>query len=299
MALTRNPLVHLARRSPAPVDALLQIVGAVLGDTAGLATGDDNFDAWDPEHIARTLPLLNPLLSTYFRSEVRGIENVPASGPVLLVGNHSGGTMIVDTFLFTFAFYQHFGADRRFHQLAHDIAARIPGLRRFGTVVASHENAQRAFKAGAPVLVYPGGDVETFRPSWHSGQVEFAGRKGFVQLALDQDVPIVPVVSIGGQETALFLTRSRRLARTLRLDRLARLKVLPISIGPPFGVNVLDLPGRLPLPAKITIEVLPPIDLRERFGRHPDVHAIYEHVTSVMQDALDRLEAERTLPVLG
>jgi 1-acyl-sn-glycerol-3-phosphate acyltransferase len=299
MAPTRNPLVHLARRSPAPVDALLQMTAAVLGDTAGLATGDDNFDAWDPEHIARTLPVLNPLLSAYFRSEVRGIENVPASGPALLVGNHSGGTMIVDTFLFTFAFYDHFGPDRRFHQLAHDLAARIPGLRRFGTLVASHENAQRAFGVNAPVLVYPGGDVETFRPSWHSDRVEFAGRKGFVRLALEEGVPIVPIVSIGGQETALFLTRGQHLARALRLDRLARLKVLPISIGPPFGINVLDLPGRLPLPAKITIEVLPPIDLKERFGAHPDVDAVYEHVTDVMQSALDRLGDERTLPVVG
>jgi len=59
------------------------------------------------------------------------------------------------------------------------------------------------------------------------------------------------VVSIGGQETALFLTRGQRAARFVGLDRLARIKVLPISIGPPFGVNVLDLPLRLPLPAKI------------------------------------------------
>ena len=299
MALTRNPLVHLARRSPAPLDGLVQIAAAVMGDAAGLATGDDNFGAWDPEHIARTLPVLNPLLSKYFRSEVRGLENVPATSPALLVGNHSGGTMIVDTFLFTFAFYDHFGVDRRFHQLAHNIAARIPGLRRYGTLVASHENAQRAFALGAPVLVYPGGDIETFRPSWHSDRVEFAGRKGFVQLALDEGVPIVPIVSIGGQETALFLTRAERLAHALRLDRLARLKVLPISIGPPFGINLLDLPGRLPLPAKITIEVLPPIDLRERFGANPDVTAVYEHVTSVMQEALDRLADERTLPILG
>src|SRR4051812_11349075 len=252
MAPTRNPLVHLARHSPAPVDGLLQIAAAVLGDTAGLATGDDNFDAWDPEHIARTLPLLNPLLSAYFRSEVRGIENVPATGPALLVGNHSGGTMIVDTFLFTFAFYDHFGPDRRFHQLAHDIAARIPGLRRFGTLVASHENARRAFGEGAPVLVYPGGDVETFRPSWESDQIEFAGRKGFVRLALEEGVPIVPVVSIGGQETALFLTRGERAAKLVGLDRPPRIKGLPVSIGPPMGVNLLDPPGPVPPPAQIT-----------------------------------------------
>src|SRR3954464_11492341 len=242
MAPTQNPLVHLARHSPAPVDGLVQIAAAILGDTAGLATGGGKFEGWDPEHIARTLPLLNRLLSAYFRSEVRGIENVPATGPALLVGNHSGGTMIVDTFLFTFAFYDHFGPVRRFHQLAPDIAARIPGLRRFGTLVASHENAQRAFGVGAPVLVYPGGDVETFRPSWHSDRVEFSGRKGFVRLALEAGVPIVPVVSIGGQETALFLTRAQHLARALRLDRFAPRAGPPLSLRPPLGGNPLHPP---------------------------------------------------------
>src|SRR3954454_11379129 len=267
----------------------------------GRTLDGDDLDAWDPEYIRRTLPLWRTGLGVYFRSEVRGLDNIPAEGPSLLVGNHSGGILIVDTFIFASAFYDHFGVRRRFHQLAHDVAARWPGtgISRWGTVAASHENAQRAFDVGAPVLVYPGGDVETFRPSWHSDRVEFAGRKGFVRLALEAGVPIVPVVSIGGQETALFLTRAQHLARALRFDRLTRVKVLPISIGPPFGVNVLDLPGRLPLPAKITTEVLPPIDLQTHFGPRPDTDAVYEHVTSVMQDALDRLSEERRLPVLG
>jgi len=112
-------------------------------------------------------------------------------------------------------------------------------------------------------------------------------------------VPIVPVVSIGGQETALFLTRGERGARLAGLNRLARIKVMPISIGPPFGINLLDLPGRLPLPAKITIQVLPPIDLHERFGKDPDPDAAYEEITAEMQDALSDLSEERTLPVVG
>src|SRR3954464_2949741 len=66
-----------ARPSPAPVDGLLQIAGAMLGDAAGLATGDDSFEAWDPEHIARTLPLLNPLLSAYFRSRSAASRTCP------------------------------------------------------------------------------------------------------------------------------------------------------------------------------------------------------------------------------
>ena len=277
---------------------------AAAADSASVVhglRGDDPGD-WDPEYIRQTLPLMRSLFGTYFRGEVRGLENIPQDGPSLLVGNHSGGTYIADTFVFATCFYERFGPERRFHQLAHDVAARLPILgliRRYGVLAASHENARKAFALGAPVLVYPGGDYETFRPSWHSDRIEFGGRKGFVRLALEEGVPIVPVVSVGGQETALFVTRGQRAARLLGLDRLARIKVLPVSIGPPFGVNVLDLPGRLPLPAKITLEVLPPIDLRARFGDRADPDAVYEKVTAEMQDALDDLASERALPILG
>jgi 1-acyl-sn-glycerol-3-phosphate acyltransferase len=303
-----NPLRALARRAPQPLGGLLEHGAGALDDTVAIAkavTGGlpgDSIDAWDPEHIRRTLPINRALARSYFRSEVKGLDNIPAEGPSLLVGNHSGGTMIADTFVFAFEFYEHFGPDRRFHQLAHDVAARMPGfgmLRRYGTLVASHENAKKAFAAGAPVLVYPGGDYESFRPSWHSGRVEFGRRKGFVRLALEEGVPIVPIVAIGGQETALFVTRGQRAARALRLDRLTRIKVLSVSLGPPFGVNVLDIPPRLPLPAKIKVEVLPPIELRERFGPEPDPDEVYDEVTGEMQESLSGLADERTAPVIG
>src|SRR3954469_3480481 len=266
----------------------------------GVVPGDDP-DEVDPEYIRRTLPLLDATFGNYFRGEVRGLGNIPR-GPALLVGNHSGGVYIADTFIFSVCFYKHFGPYRRFHQLAHDLAVRGPlgGLiRSYGTLAASHDNAARAFDRRAPVLVYPGGDYETFRPSWHADQIEFGGRKGFIRLALEEGVPIVPVVAAGGQETALFVTRGERAAKLVGLDRLARIKVLPVSIGPPFGINLLDLPGRVPLPAKITIEVLPPIDLRERFGSKPDLDEVYEGVTGEMQDALCDLSEERALPVVG
>jgi 1-acyl-sn-glycerol-3-phosphate acyltransferase len=273
-----------------------------VSDCASLLDGlpGDDVDEWDPKYIRKTLPLMRTFFHAYFRGEVSGLENIP-EGPALLVGNHSGGTMIADTFVFTTAFYERFGPDRRFHQLAHDLAARLPGLgiRPYGTVRASHANARKAFRKGAPVLVYPGGDYETFRPTWHSDRIEFDHRKGFVKLALSENVPIVPVVSIGGQETALFLTRGQRAARLLGLDRLLRIKVLPIALGPPFGVTVLDLPMRMPLPAKIQIEVRPPIDVRERFGPEPDLDEVFEEVTGGMQGTLDDLASERDAPLVG
>jgi 1-acyl-sn-glycerol-3-phosphate acyltransferase len=256
----------------------------------------------DPAYIEGTLPALRSMSEVYFRGEVSGLENIP-DGPVLLVGNHSGGTWIADTFVFAQAFYDHFGPDRAFHQLAHDLVFKTPGIRAllapYGTVPASPENMRAALARDAALLVYPGGDHETYRPSWESSEIDFAGRTGFVRLALEVGVPVVPIVAIGGQETALFLGQGRRVASALRLDSLLRLKVAPVQIGPPFGVTLLDLPWRVPIPAKITVEVLPPMDLAEELGEDPDVDKAYELVTGRMQDALDRLAEERTLPVLG
>jgi 1-acyl-sn-glycerol-3-phosphate acyltransferase len=301
-----NPLRVVARHTPQPLQGMAAMGGSMLGDAVqflqrGIPPGDD-LDAWDPEYIRQTVPLTRAVFGTYFRGEVRGLENIPESGPSLLVGNHSGGTMIADTFVFTQEFYDHFGPERRFHQLAHSVAARLPlmGLiRHWGTLEASHENAKAAFARDAPVLVYPGGDYETFRPSTHTDQIEFGGRKGFIKLALEEGVPIVPVVSIGGQETAWFVTRGETAARVTGLAKLARIKVLPVSIGPPFGLNLLDLPGRMPLPAKITIQVMPPVDLRERFGPSPDPGEVYDELTDDMQGALSELSDERTLPLVG
>jgi 1-acyl-sn-glycerol-3-phosphate acyltransferase len=172
-------------------------------------------------------------------------------------------------------------------------------LSKFGCVAASPENAKLALERDAVVLVYPGGDWEVHRPSWQEGKVEFADRKGWAKLAIETGVPIVPLVSVGGQETAIFLSRGERLAKALQLDRLFRLKVLPISLSIPWVVNIGDMLGHWPLPAKLTIEAMEPIDLQDRFGRHPDVDDVYDYVTRVMQIKLDELSAERRLPLIG
>src|SRR5882672_3150810 len=164
-----------------------------------------DLDERDPDYIRETLPRLWLAASLWFRGEVRGLGNVPETGPVLLVGNHSGGNLTPDTLVFTLAFSTYFGIERRFFQLAHNLVLAMPGLgtlRKYGTVAASPENARKALETGAALLVYPGGDYEVHRPIWESGKVDFDGRKGFIRLALKHDVPLVPVVAIGGQETS-------------------------------------------------------------------------------------------------
>jgi 1-acyl-sn-glycerol-3-phosphate acyltransferase len=273
-----------------------------LADQAQRRIPTADLDERDPDYIRENLPRLWLLASIWFRGEVRGLGNIPDSGPVLLVGNHSGGNITPDTIVFTLAFSTYFGVERRFYQLAHNLVLSMPGLaflRKFGTVAASPENARKALQDESALLVYPGGDLEVHRPSWERNRVDFAGRKGFIRLAIEENVPIVPVVSIGGQETALFLTRGERLARLLALDRVFRLKVLPISLAIPWGLNVGDMFGHIPLPAKITVEALPPIDLRAEFGPDPAPEEVYDHLIRVMQETLDALASERRLPVIG
>ena len=88
----------------------------------------------------------------------------------------------------------------------------------------------------------------------------------------------------------------RALAKTLGFDKFLRVKSLPLTFSLPWGF----LPGGLPnIPAKIRIQVLPPIDLQELFGDEPDWDKAYDYVTSVMQVALSKLAAKQTMPVLG
>ena len=89
------------------------------------------------------------------------------------------------------------------------------------------------------------------------------------------------------------------IARLLHLHQLLRIDVAPVQIAPPWGVTVLDLPGRLPLPAKISIKVLPPIDLRKELGGDRDPDKGYKLVTGRMQDALRDLDEARALPLIG
>ena len=292
---------HDDDREPQDRRPFERLVGAISRAARSRVPAAD-LDERDPDFIRESLPGQWLLASIWFRGEVRGLGNVPEEGAVLLVGNHSGCNVSPDSLVFTLAFSTYFGVERRFHQLAHNLVLSMPGLgflRRYGAVESSPENAARALASGAALLVYPGGDHEVHRPSWEGNTVNFDGRRGFVRLALEHDVPIVPVVSIGGQETALFLGRGEGLAKLLMLDRIFRLKVLPISVAVPWGLNVGDVLGHIPLPAKITVEVLPAIHLREQFGADPDADEVYAHVTSTMHETLDALAAERRLPIIG
>ena len=254
---------------------------------------------FDPVLTQRLMAVMRPVLKTYFRSEVHGLDSFPPGG-ALVVGNHSGGMFPMDVPIFSIHFYDKFGYDRPVYTLSHDILMTGPTgsfFRRTGYIRANRENAAEALRSGGVVIVFPGGDYDAYRPTLSENVIDFDGRKGYVRTAIETGVPIVPAVSIGGQETQLYLSRGTWLAERLGVKRLLRSAILPLSFGFPFGFSAV-IPPNLPLPTKIVTRVLEPIDIAS-FGTDPDVDEVDEHVRSAMQQALDELAAKRRFPILG
>jgi fatty-acyl-CoA synthase len=103
-------------------------------------------------------------------------------------------------------------------------------------------------------------------------------------------------VAIGGQETALFLTRGEGLARGLRLDRVLGVDRLPLSLGPPWGVNIGGVLGYVPFPVQVTVQLLPALTMPE--GAAPDDAAasLARDLAAAVQSAFAALADERHPP---
>ena len=199
----------------------------------------DDLDALDPDLVDLLLDFWRALGARYFRLRVEGVENVPARGPALLVANHNGALVPSDGFFTALAIRDHCGRERRMYTLAHDFLFEDPVLRayaqRLGMLRAGHDGAHRALAAGHCVLVYPGSDLDTFRPFRDRGKIVLGGRKGFLKLALREGAPIVPVVSVGTHEQLIVLTRGDRIARFTHAHAWARSEVLPIVLSLPWA----------------------------------------------------------------
>ncbi len=260
----------------------------------------------DPAFLHSIRPLLERYVA-WFRPEVRGFERLPEHGPFLVVGNHSGGQMPPDIPVLLTAWWRERGEAEPIYALFHSFFLGLPGvgpiMAKAGAIEAGPAAAEEVLRAGAILLDYPGGDHEVFRTWRDRNRIDFGDRLGFVRLALRTQVPVVPAVSVGAHETLVVLTRGERLARLLHYDKLFRVKVMPFVLGPPFGVVPGGIPT-FPLPAKITVELLAPIDWSTRYGPEAAsdddvVRACFDEITGVMQTALDRLAAERRFPIIG
>lgn len=277
--------------------------GGVSGWVADRA-GDWSLDGQDEATMQRQKFFWNVLVDYWFRMEIDGWENVGES-PVLLIGIHSGAPFVWDAWTVGLQWWRRFGPDRPLHGTAHDALMAIPGIGRYfrsmGVLPAAPDAIATALAEGRDVALWPGGEVDSLRPWSERDRANLAGRKGFVKMAIRAGVPIVPIATVGGADAMPVLIRGDQLSKTLRLDKLLRLKVFPLAVSLPWGIAPAALP-QLPLPAKIRTRFMPPVEIDSdpaRAGDDEYIDAKYREVEDSIQAGMDALARKRTLPLFG
>ena len=210
----------------------------------------------DAGSFARTLPLSNPgqftalaervarvliwpLVRVLFRPRIEGLETLPDDRPYILVANHNAGAGIAEILSLLALFVRRFGRQRRLAGFALPLATRLFPLswllRQVGAVPSTFDAARQCLDQGVPLLVFPGGDHETLRPVWQARRCDFGGRTGFLRIARDANVPVIPMGIAGAHFTAPMLLRARWLAWFFLFPRLLGLKR--------YGISLLSLLG--------------------------------------------------------
>jgi 1-acyl-sn-glycerol-3-phosphate acyltransferase len=199
------------------------------------------------------LPLLRPLYKSWFRVEVRGIENIPSSGGALVVANHSG-TVAFDALMTQLAVHDEHPARRHLRMLGADLVFRTPIVgamaRKSGSTLAANPDAERLLASGELAGVWPEGFKGVGKPFSERYKLQRFGRGGFVSAALRTGVPIVPCSIVGAEEIYPILGNLKTVARLIGAPYLPVTPTFPL-LGPL---------GLVPLPSKWIIEFGAPVD---------------------------------------
>jgi 1-acyl-sn-glycerol-3-phosphate acyltransferase len=201
---------------------------------------------FDPEFTTKIfLPLLRPLVQSWFRVEVRGAENLPVRGSALLVSNHAG-TLPIDGMVLHSVVYDEIG--RHVRMLGADLIFKTPYshdfARRTGATLACQEDAERLLANDQLVAVFPEGFKGLGKPYADRYKLQRFGRGGFVSAAVRAQVPIIPVSVVGSEEIYPMIARAPAVARALGLPYFPITPLFP-WLGPL---------GLIPLPSKWIIQ---------------------------------------------
>lgn len=271
----------------------IRLTAQVATEGAG---GDDarrsDVDGWGRSERVRTFVrrLSGPLYARWFRAEWEGLEKVPETGGALLIGNHAGA-IPMDAPVIMHGIETELG--RPVYGLADYFFRTVPVLgtlwSRAGGVPARPDNAYRLLHdEGRLVLAFPEGIKGPSKTYAERYQLRRFGRGGFVEIAMRAGVPVVPIATIGSEETMPVLLQVPQLASALRLPH------FPITanmlVMGPLGILV-------PFPAKMRLRVLDPITFdvppdQERY-RKSRVMEESERVRERLQAALYDMLANR------
>jgi 1-acyl-sn-glycerol-3-phosphate acyltransferase len=252
--------------SPYEADAdVYRLPEPETGEQAALRDLRDLVPPPDPERqlddwgrSERVYELMEPLLNFYyrywFRCDVEGVENVPASGGALLASNHSGA-LPPDAPMIMQAIRNEHPSPRPLYMLGEHWFKSYPGVgmlaNKIGLVAAHPANAHRLLHdEGKLALVFPEGQKGSRKLYWQRYKLRRFGRGGFVKTAIRAGVPIVPIAVVGAEEAMPIFAHVRA------LQRLTGLIYFPINHAfPHFGL----LAGLMYMPAKFKIRFLEPV----------------------------------------
>src|SRR3954463_3246577 len=292
-----------AERQRWKADAKRDKASGVAGWVADRA-GQWSLEGQDFAFMGRQKFLWNSLMDYWFRMEMEGWEKIPEP-PALLVGIHSGAPFVWDAWTVGIQWWRRFGESRPLHGTAHDALMASPLIgtyfRKMGVLPAAPDSMASALAAGRDVALWPGGEVDSLRPWTKRDKAILAGRKGFIRLAINAGVPIVPIATVGGPDSMPVLASGRRLAKLLQLDKVARMKVFPIALQAPWGVSPAMLP-EIPLPTKIRTAFQEPITVARDPRKASDddyLERKYHEVERSIQRGMDALARRRRLPLFG
>lgn len=235
-------------------------------------------------------PLAMFLYHNYWRISSIGIENVPMTGPALVVSNHSG-TLPWDGVMLQFGLAEEHPAKRRLRLIAANLVFQMPFIshlaRKSGSAVANEDDAIRLLQAGELVGVFPEGFKGVGKGYRERYRLQRFGRGGFVELALRTQVPIIPVAIVGAEEIYPMIGNIKPLARLLGFP------YFPVT---PFFPALGPL-GAIPLPTKWMIEYGDPIPT-DVYGHnaHEDAMLVFDltdRVRDTVQQMLNRNLAAR------
>ncbi len=267
---------------------------------------DKVIENFKPDLTKKVAKAYLPILETYYRAKFTGLENIPEV-PFLGVGNHLGMYFMPEAYLWGAKYH---AEDRKvpmltmIHHMMHHVAdmVKIP-VDDLGMIEATRENALKALKAGYALTVYPGGDKDNGKPFKDRNKIDFFNHMGYVKMALKAQVPILPIVGVGGGETLFVLNSGEKFAEWIGLKKLTKIHTWPVYWSFPFGWHIGHFPFfSIPLPSQVSLSILKPYYVNDYSPEDADNPEIVQHINQdlirTMQEELDKMSQGR-IPIIG
>lgn len=237
--------------------------------------GSLGHDPWglSRDALAVALTQFKPIYEKYFRTEVFGLENIPARGPLMIIGNHSG-QLPLDGLLVGYSVMMNPLAPRAARAMVERWLPTVPYLgnllNSIGAVVGDPSNCRKILRRGEAVIVFPEGVRGSGKTFDKRYQLQDFGT-GFMHLAIEEKAPILPVGVVGCEETFPSIANIAPLAKLL-------------------GMPYFPVMPPVPLPAKVRLYFGEPVYYEGKSGTEEELRGyvsdVQRQINGLVQDGL-------------